>query len=78
MTMRYTCNSCGGKGYDKPTGYMPRAAVCLECEGEGETIECPVCQRTFPASFLENREDGLCEECEAEKLEEQTHGERQC
>jgi len=54
---------------------MPRAAVCLECEGEGETIECPVCQRTFPASVLEDREDGLCEECEAEEMKEQTQGE---
>jgi len=66
MTMRYTCNSCGGRGYDKPTGYMPRKAVCLECDGSGEVVDCAMCGEPCFANWIEEQPGGLCQHCQDE------------
>jgi len=64
--MRYTCNSCGGRGYDKPTGYMPWVAICLECYGTGEVIDCARCGEPRAAYWLEEQPGCLCQHCQDE------------
>ena len=57
------CPHCNGKGSVKATGYMPRAAICTDCDGSGEVEECPMCHDECPAPYLEDQLGGLCQTC---------------